>query len=59
MSGSTSDIALPVRRWGARLEAVVGDGRVAQAFDVVRDARGTPYLVVEGRAYRRQPARGR
>ena len=47
-------LALPVRRRGARLEAVVGDGRVAQAFDFVRDARGTAYLVVEGRAYRRQ-----
>jgi hypothetical protein len=47
------DIALPIRRSGAVLEAVVADGRVAQSFRWTRDAAGTQYLLLGDRAFTR------
>jgi hypothetical protein len=47
------DIALPIRRGGAVLEAVVADGRVAQSFRWTRDAAGTQYLLLGDRAFTR------
>jgi hypothetical protein len=52
-------VTLPVVRRGTRLEAVISDGRTAQSFHFARDEAGVAYLVVDGRAYRRQSARGR
>lgn len=48
------DLALPVRREGARLDAIIGDGRVAKRFYWTRDEAGRAYLIVDERAYRLQ-----
>jgi CubicO group peptidase (beta-lactamase class C family) len=50
------DLALQVRRTGARLQAIIGDGRVAQTFHLVRDAAGRAYLFIDGVALRREEA---
>jgi CubicO group peptidase (beta-lactamase class C family) len=51
------DLALPVRRTGSLFEALVADGRVAQAFRWFRDAAGEDYLIVRERAFRRTGGR--
>jgi CubicO group peptidase (beta-lactamase class C family) len=50
------DLALQVQRTGARLQAIIGDGRVAQTFHFVRDAAGRAYLFIDGVALRREEA---
>jgi hypothetical protein len=47
------DLALPIRRDGKVLEAVVADGRVAQTFQWTRDAAGRRYLLLGDRAFSR------